>query len=258
MKRYCVIGWPLAHTDSPKLHTAAFAQVGIEADYAAQSVPPEKLADFIEDFMAHFAGANVTIPHKIAVIEYVDGLSEAAKKIGAVNTIVNEKGKLVGHNTDWIGARDALEKVGGIELHGKNILILGAGGAARAVVYAMREAGAQVSIWNRTYERAQKLAAEFEVRPLQSISNENFDVIINTTSVGAAPNDSDAPLPNYGFPGSPAVMDIVYTPRMTRLLKEAQAAGCKIIMGDSMLKLQAQESFRLWTGKDVGFLKFEI
>jgi len=300
MKRYCIIGWPLTHTDSPKLHNAAFAHAGIDAVYEAQSVESEKLAEFMQNFRANFAGANVTIPHKVEVMRFLDEIDATAQAIGAVNTIVNENGKLIGYNTDAFGARAclpggmaALQTVGA-NVTDAHVLVLGAGGAARAIVYALREAVAHVSIFNRTFDKAQLLAEEFSVSAVRTphayrssilrtskvssvepslrlveqegvsemsavapieTSAPPYDIIINATACGMTPNQDETPLPNYDFSPRTIVMDIVYKPLMTKLLSDARDAGCTIVTGDIMLKLQAQESFRLFTGRDMDFLE---
>ena len=197
----------------------------------------------------------MTIPHKEKIIEFLDIVDGTARKIGAVNTIVNKNGKLAGYNTDVIGVMNAL-KTGVRSFRGKKAAVLGAGGASRAIVYGLKKAGADVWVFNRDVARAKRLAARFHAKygPLASCYPANFDIIINATSVGMKPNVNATPLPNLtrslkGKTKKPVVMDVVYGPLMTKLLRAAAKAGCKIIKGDKMFYEQAAAAFRLWTGK---------
>lgn len=297
VKKYCVIGYPVKHSLSPRLFNAIFKKAKLPARYEFAEVSPANLGNFMCDFRANFAGANVTIPHKKAIIKYLDKLSPEARKIGAVNVIVNRGGKLIGHNTDVFGAMAALKRGGnfGKFLKDKRAVVLGAGGAARAVVYGLKKAGAKVTILNRTLAHAKKLARDFDcefgnlslrvvmslrAHSLRSVqaprSNLLCDILINTTSVGIIGGkikgqrskiksagqklkaEIDSPLPELkkilltmNPKHLPVVMDIVYTPRMTKLLRDAKSAGCKIITGDKMFLAQAAKSFELWIGKDV-------
>ncbi|MBI2638242.1 shikimate dehydrogenase [Candidatus Peregrinibacteria bacterium] len=242
-KVYCVIGYPIKHSLSPKLHNAAFRKLKIPARYEAVEVKPRDLAKFMRDYRARYAGGNVTIPHKQTIMKYLDRVSPEAKKIGAVNTIVNREGKLIGYNTDVFGAMFSLQKIGRVALRNKKVMVLGAGGAARAVVHGLKKAGASVTILNRTLAHAKKLASDFRcayaaLKDFQKCTSRGLDILINTTSVGMWPN-----------------MDIIYRPRITQLLRDAKAAGCKIITGDHMFLAQAAKSFELWTGARPKFPK---
>lgn len=285
MMRFCVIGYPIEHSLSPRIHNRAFRRLKIDAHYEAISVKPRDLGSFIRKFRKNFTGANVTIPYKERVIKFLDALSPEALAIGAVNCIVNRGGKLVGYNTDVYGVMEALRKVKRQNAKGKSVtkklkvsflkgekvVVLGAGGAARAVVYGLKKAGAEVTILNRTLARAKKLAKEFKCSYMSlrgrlpvGRSNLAFDILINTTSVGMKAKVKNA-TPETPFPGlfaafravqkKPVVMDIVYTPRMTKLLRDAKHAGCKIITGDKMFLAQAAKSFELWTGTRPKFMK---
>lgn len=284
MLRFCVIGYPIQHSLSPRIHNRAFRKLGILARYEAISVRPRDLGSFIRKFRKNFTGANVTIPHKERVIKFLDVLSPEARAIGAVNTIVNRGGKLIGYNTDVFGAMEALGKVKSQKskvksatqklkvsfLKGEKVIVLGAGGAARAVIYGLKKAGAKVIILNRTLSRAKKLAKEFKCSAViaspgsesgvnsakQSILE--CDILINTTSVGM--KVSETPFPKLRavlkiVRKKPVIMDIVYTPRMTKLLRDAKRAGCNIITGDKMFLAQAAKSFELWTGTRPKFVK---
>jgi shikimate dehydrogenase len=263
-KRYCVIGYPIKHSLSPKLHNAAFRKLKIPARYEAVEVKPAQLKNFMRDYRQRYAGGNVTIPHKRSVMKYLDRVSPEAKKIGAVNTIVNRGGKLIGYNTDVYGAMEALRAHRGAQtakgkfLNGQKVVVLGAGGAARAVVYGLKKAGARVVILNRTLSHAKKLAKEFGCAyAALSPGRLPSDLLINTTSVGMWPKTKQTPLllspaiSSYDL----CVFDIIYRPRITQLLRDAKRAGCKIITGDCMFFAQAAKSFELWTGTRPKFTK---
>ncbi|MBP9718044.1 shikimate dehydrogenase [Candidatus Gracilibacteria bacterium] len=256
-KLYCVIGQPIAHSASPRLHNGWFRKLAIKARYEAVEVAPEDLRVFMKTFREKYAGGNVTIPHKEKVMKYLDVISDEAKKIGAVNTIVNKKGKLFGHNTDMYGALSSLKNGGVRSLKNKRVLVVGAGGAARAIVYGLSTAQAHVVIANRTLSKAKKLAREFDVQAinLAEWQYEKVDIIINATSVGLKDKNT-TPLSNLksvlkNTQKKPIVMDIVYNPKMTKLLKDARSAGCAIITGDHMFIGQAKKAFELWTGKKI-------
>lgn len=259
MKKYCVIGYPVSHSLSPRLFNAAFKKLKIAARYELAEVNPENFGEFILNFKLNFAGANVTIPHKQAVIEYVDKISPEAKKVGAVNVILNKNGKLFGYNTDVFGAMAAI-KSEIKSLRGKRAVVLGAGGAARAVIYGLKKAGAKVLILNRTIEHAKNLVKDFkcEFGGLKDFDANKCDLLINTTSVGMKREKGDykgqSPLPSLrellkNSKKRPVTMDIIYTPRITKFLRDAASAGCKIITGDKMFFAQAAASFKIWTRK---------
>jgi len=261
MKQYGILAYPVKHSLSPVIHNAAFRELGIDAQYGVF----ERKADELEDFMHSvkekgISGLSVSLPHKQNVMKYLDRVDDAAQKIGAVNTVVNESGVLSGFNTDWIGSNNALiEAVG--DLKDKTVTILGAGGSARAVAYGCLYAGAHVWIKNRTKEKSDAIAVEFaelfntEIHSAELEDMKAADILINTTSCWlddsedwqgtaiAAYVDSDH-LANYD-----AVMDIVYKPLITPLLWMALDAKVEIINGARMLLYQACEQFELWTGK---------
>lgn len=252
MKKYCVIGYPIKHSLSPKIFNSAFKKLKIPAQYSAVEVAPRNLARFMQGFCGKYAGANVTIPHKEKILRFLDKLSPSAKAIGAVNVIVNRHGKLIGYNTDVLGAMMAL-KSSVKNLRNKNTVVLGAGGAARAIVYGLKKAGAKVTILNRTLSHAKKLAQDFKCR-FGAIEKNNFeqcDILINATSVGMWPHKKETPLPQLKnlpreLKKKPIVMDIVYRPRMTKFLRDAKKAGCRIITGDKMFLAQAEKSFEIF------------
>jgi shikimate dehydrogenase len=251
--RLGLIGYPLSHTLSPAMHTAALRALGLGGSYVALETPGEALAQRMEEIRREYRGVNVTVPHKEAVMPYLHSLSPEARSIGAVNTIVNREGRLEGYNTDAPGFLRGLEE-GGIEYRGVKALILGAGGAARAIAWALKQAGAQVRIANRTLGRALQLQREFglaeatdDERTLSSMARSS-ELIVNTTTVGLK-DPASTPLRAEWFPAKGTVVDIVYNPLETRLLREARAAGLKTLSGLPMLVWQGALAFELWTGQ---------
>jgi len=262
-----VIGDPIEHTMSPVMHNAAFKKLGLDYIYIPFRVRAEELAQAVEGIRAlNIRGLNVTIPHKVAILSMLDGLDPVAEKIGAVNTIVNNDGNLRGYNTDASGfLRALLER--GVEPEGKHIVILGAGGASRAISYILAERGAHLTILNRQLELdwAEALAElisedfEMEVRVLE-LGFENLaaalagaDILINATSVGMSPNSEETPVPARLLKPELVVFDIVYNPIRTRLLKEAEAAGARTIVGVDMLAWQGALAFEKWTEQPAPF-----
>ena len=258
-----VIGDPIEHTMSPAMHNTAFEKLGIDYLYVPFRVRSEELGKAIEGMRAlNIRGLNVTIPHKVTVIPFLDELDPLAEQIGAVNTIVNDDGVLKGYNTDAAGFLQALlEK--GIEPKGGNLVILGAGGASRAISFILAERGANLVILNRLLELdwAEELASKIsqifkrEVEALELNEKnlarvlEKADILVNATSVGMSPNIDETPLPaNLLKPGL-IVFDIVYNPIKTRLLREAEAAGAQTISGLDMLVWQGALAFEKWTGQ---------
>lgn len=241
---------PAGHTRSPRMHNAAYAAMGIDAAYFAFDVMPAALGSAMAGIRAMgLEQVAISLPHKVAVMEHLDEIDERARRIGAVNTVSVRDGRLLGTNTDWIGATRALETR--TELAGKHAVVLGAGGAARAVVYGLIEAGATVEVLNRTVERAEDLAKDLGAQgagPLARISELPHDILINTTSVGLR---SDAtPVSVQHLRADSVVMDIVYDPEETRLLADARSCGALPIGGKWMLVHQAAEQLRIWTGRD--------
>jgi len=239
------------------MHRAALIELGLDYRYDRFDVKPENLENFISDARENFLGFNVTIPHKVEIIKFLDNLSKDAELIGAVNTVKFDDGDSTGFNTDGIGAIHALEKTGE-QVNGKRVLILGAGGAARAIAFQLAMEGSEVSLCNRTKEKAEELAAEVETKLKKNIKildfpvkeTNEFDILINTTSVGMSPNTDKSPLPSEMLQPSLTVMDIVYNPLETRLLQEAKKIGCKTIDGTGMLVHQGAESLKIWLGVD--------
>ncbi|MCL4531650.1 MAG: shikimate dehydrogenase [Actinobacteria bacterium] len=261
MKQLAVIGYPISHSLSPALHGAALAACGVDAGYDRREVAPADLPAFVSDLRSgDWLGINVTVPHKEAVIPLLDGLSPEAEAIGAVNTVVVSQERLVGYNTDGIGFLQALRERGRFDPRGRQVVVLGAGGAARAVVWALCRAGAaRVSLHNRHRERAQRLAAsarawqwdtEVAVEPWDpaavAMGLAGAGLLVNATSVGLAVHET--PLPAELIPEGILAVDLIYNPRPTRLLREAALRGARTLDGLPMLVYQGAAAFELWTG----------
>ena len=247
-----IIGDPVEHSLSPAMHNAGYEALGIDNQFVFLGAKVkigdiETVVDAMRKMGIH--GLTCTIPHKVAVMKYLDEIDETAKKIGAVNTVLNKQGKLIGFNTDWQGVVIPLEKI--TTLPGKKAAVLGAGGAARAVVYGLLKRGAKVKVFNRTKEKAVKLAKEFNCLSGDLNNQEeikNFDIIINTTSVGMKPLEKETPIPTEFISARQIVFDIVYVPFETKLLREAKKKGAKIIHGIEMLLHQGTAQFEIYTG----------
>jgi shikimate dehydrogenase len=245
---YCVIGNPVAHSLSPVMHNAAFRETGIDGVYLAFEV--HDIGNAVGSIRGlGIRGISVTIPHKVPVIPLLDELDPTAAEIGAVNTIVNRDGKLVGYNTDCIGAVKALEEK--TTISGKRVLIIGAGGAARAVGFGLVRAGGRVGVCNRGEEKGRALADDLMASFVTSndLPKQEWDIIINTTSVGMTPEIHQMPISEALFSAGCVVMDIVYNPVETQLLKTAQKNGCTTVDGVSMFVYQGASQFELWTEK---------
>ncbi|MZQ81959.1 shikimate dehydrogenase [Paenibacillus sp. 5J-6] len=256
---YGVFGDPIRHSRSPIMLNRAFQEADINAVYAAFHVRPDELGDAVRGIRAlGYRGINVTIPHKVEVMQYLDVIDEGARVVGAVNTIVNEDGKLIGYNTDGIGYVRSLKEETGIDLLGKNVLVLGAGGAARGVAYALAKEGAGcIYIANRTKERALELADTISAFTktiglgLDEISNVVDEVafVLNTTSAGMHPHTDELPMPVELLREHHLVSDLIYNPRITRFLREAETLGARIHGGLGMFIYQGAYAFEYWTGK---------
>lgn len=254
-----VIGDPIAHSKSPVMMAAAFRAAGIEGDYRRLHVKSDQLEQTLQDIREQgFLGINVTIPHKVAVMDYLDELDDAAKKIGAVNTVVHANGKLKGYNTDGAGYVRSLKEEAVPDLAGKTVMLLGAGGASRGIVYALLQEGPErVIILNRTEDKARQLAAEFNAGiPVEGCSMEQahrylpgVDILINTTSVGMHPQTEGMPLPVELIPEGIVVSDLIYNPLETRLLRESRLQrGCTVHGGLGMFVYQGAIAFEHWLG----------
>ena len=245
-----IMGYPVKNSKSPAMHSAAYKSLGIEDQFIflPSEVKPEKLEEAVNSARKlKIRGFSVTMPHKETIIKYIDTLDDAAEEIGAVNTVLNDEDELIGFNTDWLGFLQAVKKK--TELTGKKTAVIGAGGAARAIVYALVSNGANVKIFNRSINKAEDLAKEFGTKfgGLEDLSEiENYDIIVNASSIGM--NEEISPVNKKLLNKNQIVFDIVYTPKETQLLKDAKDQGAEIIYGYEMLLYQGVEQFKMFTG----------
>jgi shikimate dehydrogenase len=232
------------------MHNAAYARAGLPFVMAGAHVRAEELADALKGARAlGIRGLAVTMPHKVSIMPLLDAVDPVAHAIGAVNTVVNNNGVLTGCNTDWLGILRPLEQR--ISLKDRSVAILGAGGAAQAAVYACIEQGASVTVFNRSIEKAAMMSEKFgcKVSPLDAISSLSpFDAIINTTSVGMAPDLEDCPIPESAIEKHHIVFETIYAPRVTKLLRVSQNVGAQTITGLEMFLEQGIAQFQLHTG----------
>ena len=259
-----IIGFPIHHSISPVFQQAALDHLGLDATYEAWEVEPGSVGDFVNGLRSpDTMGINVTVPHKEAVIPFLDEVDDWATSAGAVNTIVNRDGRLTGHNTDGYGFLQGLKQTARFEPKGRRVLLLGAGGAARGVVLALaREEVQELVIANRTVARAEALVRLAQARGVasQAISLDwnvlgmvavNADLIVNCTTIGMAhgPDATGTPLLQQQIPPTTIVYDLVYNPLETPLLREAARAGGGVLGGIQMLVHQGAASFKMWTGQ---------
>jgi shikimate dehydrogenase len=244
---FAVFGNPVVHSLSPVMHNAAFAATGFNGVYAAVRVKDIRPAVAGVRSLG-LKGISVTLPHKGSVAACLDYVDPDARRIQAVNTIVNDDGLLKGFNTDWCGALQALEEK--TPVAGRKVAVIGAGGAARAVVFGILKGGGEVSLFNRSKEKGEELAANLgvEFKPLAEFAAEPIEILVNTTPVGMSPQAEESPVSREKLRPGLVVMDIVYNPLQTRLLREAAAAGCTTIDGLSMFVYQGARQFEIWTG----------
>ena len=255
---YGLIGNPVSHSISPIIHNTLFREMHFNGIYVPFKV--DTIGDFMREFRKlDIKGYSVTIPHKESVINHLDAIDLMAKKIGAVNTIVNMDGQLVGYNTDCEAAIKTLEGVGQVSakslgetyLKGKKVTLVGAGGVARAIAFGLKERQAQITIINRNYGRAQSLARDVGclARKFDDPQALDTDILINATPVGMYPKINETPIDKDKLKPDMIVFDTIYNPIETKLLRDAKAQGCRIASGLSMFVHQAAAQFKLWTGK---------
>ncbi|MGH9412387.1 MAG: shikimate dehydrogenase [Terriglobales bacterium] len=242
-----ILGYPLEHSLSPRMHTAAYRRLGMNAIYlpllARKPAHVLELAGEVP-----LQGISVTHPYKTSILDQLERVDPLGTAVGAVNTVVRSQGKFYGYNTDVAGILEPLGRE--IRLRGAKVLVLGAGGAARAAVFGLRSQGAQVSICNRTAARAQALAksAKAKVVSRAELKKQTWQAIVHATPVGQYPNERESLLASEEI-NAPVVFDLVYNPKETELARRAQAAGAKVISGVEMLVIQGARQFELWTGK---------
>ena len=267
MKRFGVIGHPIAHSLSPLLHNSAFSMLGLDCSYEAFDIEPTSLGAAIRDFKVRgFLGLNVTIPHKEALVGFVDEQSVESKAVGAVNTIIFDGDRIRGDNTDVYGIAKSLENYRS-QIQQRTAVVIGAGGSARAIIYALcdRFAPSEIVVANRNEKRAKELIADLKphakqtsLRPISLSSPELESVmeqataVINATSVGMYPAVNESPIgdPARFHPGQ-IVMDLVYTPLETRFLNQASRCGARTISGLEMFLHQGARSFEIWLGREM-------
>jgi shikimate dehydrogenase len=248
-----IVGRPVTHSMSPAMHNAAFSDLGINGVYVPMQ-PDSLKQGFYGLRSLGFSGVSVTVPFKVDIMAFLDYIDPVAEKIGAVNTLLFDRSNpdqviSKGYNTDWLGANQALAEE--VTLADSSILVIGAGGAARAVGFGLIEAGAKVRITNRTVSKGQELAAQLGCPfvAANDIATIQADALINTTSVGMHPHIDGLPIAAELLDHFAVVMDIVYAPLQTRLLREAALRGCRTIDGLQMLLHQGAAQFSLWTGQ---------
>ncbi len=258
-----VFGDPVAHSLSPLMHNRAFAELGLNWVYVPFHVKPDALGGAVNGVRAlGLAGVNVTVPHKVAVMAHLDEIDEEAQAIGAVNTIVNKAGRLVGYNTDGRGFLRSMERQSGRTVEGARVVVIGAGGAAQAILCSLAHKGAaSIAVANRTIEKARRLVGTLakvfgqEARSMEHGSSDErkalseADIVIHTTTVGMHPRHDEAPPISVDvLRPETLVCDIVYNPRETALIRAARSRGCDVLTGEGMLVYQGAVAFELWTG----------
>ncbi|WP_100333390.1 shikimate dehydrogenase [Bacillus alkalisoli] len=254
-KLFGVIGDPIAQSMSPQIHNDAFEQHNIDGVYLPFHVAKDALQTSVKGWRAlGGCGFNVTIPHKVKIMQFLDGVDQDAQQIGAVNTVVNESGKLVGYNTDGAGFVKGLKEI--TSFHEKNVAIIGAGGAARAILYSLsKENVEEITVANRTESKALELIKSLHLETLANASSilqleetlSKYDIIINTTSVGMYPNEDEMPISLSFLKKNCVVSDIIYNPLETKFLKEAKKQGAITQNGVPMFVNQAAIAFEIWT-----------
>ena len=251
-RTFAVIGDPIEHSLSPSIHNAAFKALNLDCTYIAYRIPRGELKEGIESLrQIKIAGFNVTIPHKIEMMQYLDEINPECKIIGATNTVSNENGKLVGYNTDMDGFLEPIKKRN-IPISGQSVLVLGSGGAARAIVAGFAKEGAKkITIANRTIQRAQELAkfasglgVESDSTTLNNVDVSKYKFVINATSVGL--KNEPSPIPTNAINSDHVIYDIIYMPMNTDLITQSKKNSATIIYGYEMLLGQAALAFEIW------------
>ena len=260
-KILCVIGHPIEHSMSPIMHNAAIKDLGLDYLYIAFDIPPNRLKEAIKGLKTlNIRGINVTLPYKEKVMKFVDKVDEIAQKIGAINTIKNEDGLLIGRNTDAEGANKALFDAG-CEITGKNVVLIVAGGAAKAISYSLASATNKITIINRSEDRAKKLVSELKNKIDINVENKkydeiilkeeisNADILINATPIGMFPMIDISPVSKKILHKDLFVFDLIYNPLETQLIKDSKEIGCQTLSGLDMLVNQGALAFEWWTKK---------
>jgi shikimate dehydrogenase len=246
-----LIGWPVEHSRSPAMHNAVFASLGLAWRYILLPTPPDQVEAVVARIRSgELQGANVTIPHKQAVMPYLDEIDPAAQAVGAVNTIVKKDERLIGFNTDTVGFKRSLIEMG-VDAADQPCAVLGAGGSARAVVYVLHELGARITVYARDVEKARAVHADS--RPLRALRQIDpmTKLIVNTTPVGLSPNSEASPWPDdLPLPKNALIFDLLNNPARTKLMQQAEQAGLRAVNGWDMLVYQGAAAFAKWTGME--------
>lgn len=244
-----LIGWPVGHSRSPAMHNAAFEALGFDWRYVLLPTPPDQIESVVGRIRSgELSGANVTIPHKQAVMPFLDDIDPAAQAVGAVNTIVRRDDRLIGFNTDTVGFKRALLETS-VLIKDHPCAILGAGGSARAVVYVLRELGARITIYARDVAKASALSVETRALTELAHIDPGTRLIVNTTPVGLSPNVEASPWPDdVPLPSNALAFDLLNNPPRTRLMHLAEEQGLRAVNGWGMLVYQGAAAFKLWTG----------
>lgn len=248
MQTYGILAHPVEHSLSPTIHNAGFQSLGIDSEYVKFDVKPEGLKDFMQRVRDEkIAGLSVSMPHKMEIMQYLDHIEPAAKDMEAVNGVFWKDGKLCGTNTDYYGAIRALKEA--VDLDGKKIVIFGAGGAAHAVAYGLKDKNVKLTVLDQTMQQSQALACHYKAEYGISASHsvEKYDIIINTTPLGMYPNVDTSILEAKDLSPNQVIYDIVYNPLNTKLIQEAKKAGCKTVTGEKMFLYQGIKQFEIWT-----------
>lgn len=261
--KYGILAFPARHSLSPAMYNVAFKNMGIDAEYGIFEISESGLENFLKNARKNLSGFSVSLPYKERVMKFMDFIDEDAKKIGAVNTVKIEGGRLFGYNTDFVGAVKALKEGAG-KLSGKRVVVVGAGGASRAIIYGLLAEKAEVAILNRHIERAKIIADDFhyifntEIKCLpldKKMEIDVSDILVQATSIWTLnpvvnEEELEGLFPDEFVNKFDAVMDVSYQPLKTPLLEKAERLGKKTITGDRMLLFQALEQFKIFTGKE--------
>lgn len=249
MDIYGILAHPAHHSLSPTMHNAGFKALGINAEYKFFDVEADKLAEFIANLhKKNIKGLSVSKPHKETIIELLDEIDEHSKQIGAVNTVYLKDNKYHGTNVDWIGIKEPIEEK--THIQGKNVIILGAGGAARAAVYAMKKSNAnKIIVLNRTAAHAKELADEFNCEFGSLDDFDDTDIVIQATSAGLNKPEGVQIIPKEKLNKNMLVFEMIYTPKETQIIKDAKAVGADFITGENMLLHQGYAAFKIWTNQ---------
>ncbi len=251
MDIYGILAHPVEHSQSPTIHNAGFQALGIDAEYVKFDIEEDGLMDFMQRVRNEkIKGMSVSMPHKINIIQYLDYVEPAAKAMEAVNCVYWKDEKLCGTNTDYYGAIRALEEA--TDLEGKKIVIFGAGGAAHAIAYGLKDKNVEMTILDRTMTKSKELASQYKTDCgiAEGHSVEKYDIIINTTPLGMYPDTETTILKAEDLAPHQIIYDIVYNPLNTKFIQEARKAGCKVITGERMFLYQGIKQIEIWTGEE--------